>query len=220
MTFLGIGSGSGLSSLVAGRLGAQAHLFDCDPSSVACTQELKRRYFLDDPDWIVDTGSTLDGGYNGKFAPFYIVCSWSVLHHTGAMGTLATNAPLVAKRRRLFVAIYNERGWISRYWAALKKTYARGALSRTPLILAHAPYLFRARRLSRAFSGRLQLEQSMSLWYDMVDWVGGYPFEVGRPKEILRFYRSRQFELFQMRTCGGRLGCNEIVFIRTPRCAA
>ncbi|NEQ28445.1 MAG: class I SAM-dependent methyltransferase, partial [Microcoleus sp. SIO2G3] len=41
-TFLDIGSGSGLFSLAARRLGATVHSFDYDPQSVACTQELKR----------------------------------------------------------------------------------------------------------------------------------------------------------------------------------
>lgn len=42
---LDIGSGSGLFSLAARRLGAQVHSFDYDPQSVACTVELRRRYY-------------------------------------------------------------------------------------------------------------------------------------------------------------------------------
>jgi len=45
-SFLDIGSGSGLFSLAAMRSGAhRVHSFDYDPESVACTRELKRRYF-------------------------------------------------------------------------------------------------------------------------------------------------------------------------------
>ena len=46
--FLDIGSGSGLFSLAARRLGATVHSFDYDPNSVACTAELRRRYFPTD----------------------------------------------------------------------------------------------------------------------------------------------------------------------------
>src|SRR5688572_12119882 len=45
-TWLDIGSGSGLFSLAAMRLGAaRVHSFDFDPQSVACTEELRRRFF-------------------------------------------------------------------------------------------------------------------------------------------------------------------------------
>src|SRR5215831_10451727 len=51
--FLDVGSGSGLFSLAARRLGARVRSFDYDGDSVACTAELRRRYFPDDPLWIV-----------------------------------------------------------------------------------------------------------------------------------------------------------------------
>lgn len=53
----------------------------------------------------------------------------------------------------------------------------------------------------------------MSAWRDVVDWVGGYPFEVAKPEQIFRFYYDRGFVLKNMVTCGG-LGCNEFVFTR------
>jgi 2-polyprenyl-6-hydroxyphenyl methylase/3-demethylubiquinone-9 3-methyltransferase len=40
MTFLDIGSGSGLFSLAARRMKARVHSFDYDPESVNCTREL------------------------------------------------------------------------------------------------------------------------------------------------------------------------------------
>src|SRR5918997_4673804 len=58
-TFLDIGSGSGLFSLAARRLGARVHSFDYDPQSVACAAELKRRYFPDDDQWQIEEGSVL-----------------------------------------------------------------------------------------------------------------------------------------------------------------
>ena len=44
-TFLDIGSGSGLFSLAARRLGATVHSFDYDPQSVACTQRTEASLF-------------------------------------------------------------------------------------------------------------------------------------------------------------------------------
>src|SRR4051794_39724448 len=51
-TFLDVGSGSGLFSLAARRLGAVVHSFDFDRQSVACARALKHRYFADDKQWI------------------------------------------------------------------------------------------------------------------------------------------------------------------------
>src|SRR5688500_2763920 len=59
-TFLDIGSGSGLFSLAARRLGAKVCSFDYDPGSVACASTLRRRYFPDDANWTIKQGSALD----------------------------------------------------------------------------------------------------------------------------------------------------------------
>ena len=45
----------------------------------------------------------------------------------------------------------------------------------------------------------------MSAWYDVIDWVGGYPFEVAKPEEIFDFYHERGFRLELMRTEGSDL---------------
>src|SRR5262245_19550353 len=84
-SFLDIGSGSGLFSLAARRLGARVHSFDYDRHSVACAAELKRRYFPNDSHWTIAQGSVLDDEYMLSLGQFDIVYSWGVLHHTGAM---------------------------------------------------------------------------------------------------------------------------------------
>jgi 2-polyprenyl-6-hydroxyphenyl methylase/3-demethylubiquinone-9 3-methyltransferase len=55
----------------------------------------------------------------------------------------------------------------------------------------------------------------MSRWHDVVDWVGGYPFEVATPGAVLDFCRARGFNLIRLKTCGGKMGCNEFVFQRS-----
>ena len=58
-----MGPGSGHSSLAAKRLGARVYSCDYDCQSVACTAELKRRYYPDDPSWVVEEDSALDRDY-------------------------------------------------------------------------------------------------------------------------------------------------------------
>jgi 2-polyprenyl-6-hydroxyphenyl methylase/3-demethylubiquinone-9 3-methyltransferase len=64
-------------------------------------------------------------------------------------------------------------------------------------------------RQVRSASGR-----GMSRWHDLVDWVGGYPFEVAKPEEIFEFCGRRGFRLQRLVTQAGGLGCNEFVFVR------
>jgi 2-polyprenyl-6-hydroxyphenyl methylase/3-demethylubiquinone-9 3-methyltransferase len=55
--------------------------------------------------------------------------------------------------------------------------------------------------------------RGMSAWFDVVDWAGGYPFEVAKPEQIFDFYRSRGFQLQRLTTVGGQSGINEFVFL-------
>jgi 2-polyprenyl-3-methyl-5-hydroxy-6-metoxy-1,4-benzoquinol methylase len=214
-TFLDVGSGSGLFSLAARRLGASVSSFDYDRDSVACTAELKRRFFPNDAQWVVQSGSALDSDFVASLGSFDVVYSWGVLHHTGDMKrAFATVLPAVAPGGQLFIALYNDQGWISRYWTTVKRMYNRNRLNRIALIALHTPYLIGLRYMVRLASGRGRLERGMSLWRDMIDWLGGYPFEVSRPEEVFDYFRQRGFRLENLMTCGGRMGCNEFVFRR------
>lgn len=221
--FLDIGSGSGLFSLAARRLGATVHSFDYDPQSVACTAELKRRYYPDDSDWIVEQGSALDQNHLQTLGQWDIVYSWGVLHHTGAMWQGLENlSPLVRQGGTLFIAIYNHQRVMTPVWIWVKRAYNRLPNRLSWLVLGPALiYLWWPRTLYDLVRGkpfytwRHYAEhgvRGMSAWRDVVDWVGGYPFEVAKPEEIFRFYRDRGFVLENMVTCGGALGCNQFVF--------
>ena len=227
LRFLDIGSGSGLFSLAARRLGAEVRSFDYDPHSVACTLELKARYFADDPHWLVGRGSVLEREFVDSLGTFDIVYSWGVLHHTGAMWTALDHAQRpVAPGGLLFIAIYNDTGSQSGRWKRIKHTYARlPRLLQPPFALAvSAPEEVKA--LARSvLAGRPQdyvrswtgysRSRGMSHWHDIVDWVGGYPYEYAKPDAIFAFFRQRGFSLEALKM-GGGLGCSEYVFSRNP----
>lgn len=215
MSFLDVGCGSGLFSLAARRLGARVHSLDSDPQSVACAVELKRRYFPGDADWTIELGSVLDEGYLAGLGKFDLVYAWGVLHHTGDMYRAFSNIlTTVAPGRKLYVSVYNDQGWRSRYWSFIKRTYNRNGVCRLAVTSTHAPYLFGVRYLVRAARGRPAPGRGMALWHDTIDWLGGYPFEVAKPEDVFRFFREHGFALESLRTCGGRMGCNEFLFRR------
>src|SRR5919112_1968191 len=123
-TFLDIGSGSGLFSLAARRLGARVHSFDFDPKSVYCTTELRKNYFRDDASWKIQEASVLDGEFMKSLGEFDVVYSWGVLHHTGSLWTAMENAQQrVAPGGKFFIALYNDTGSQTARWYWIKKTY-------------------------------------------------------------------------------------------------
>jgi len=223
-SFLDVGSGSGLFSLAARRLGARVHSFDYDPHSVACTAELKRRFFEGDGMWSVETGSALDAGYLQSLGQFDVVYSWGVLHHTGDMWAGLDNVRLaVAPTGKLFIAIYNDMGSQSARWRWIKQTYNKLPKGlRLPFTLAviipsEAKAAVRSLVLARpaeyvASWSAYEDNRGMSHWRDIVDWVGGYPYEVATPDQIFDFYKARGFVLEKMHCGGVGLGCNEFVF--------
>lgn len=228
--FVDVGSGSGLFSLAACRLGAAVHSFDYDPGSVACTAELRRRY-APGGEWVVEHGSVLDRGYLQGLGQFDVVYSWGVLHHTGAMWQAIDNVlPLVKPGGSLFIALYNDQGAWSRRWAAIKRFYCSGPVARAIVKATVIPFW-----LARGFAADLvwmrnpyaryatyRADRGMSVTHDWIDWLGGYPFEVARPEEVFDHLRRNGFELQRLKTAGGSVGCNEFVARRagaTPAAA-
>lgn len=223
-TFLDIGSGSGLFSLAARRLGARVTSFDFDPKSVACTTELRRRFFAGDDAWQVREGSVLDRDFLGSLGQFDVVYSWGVLHHTGAMRQAIENAATAVRvSGRLFIAIYNYQVYWTAYYTRLKRLYVSLPPVMRPLV--SGPFiagqivkgalvdLVFFRDPSRRYREKVK-DRGMSVWHDWIDWIGGYPFEAAKPEEIFSLLHARGFHLDHLTTCGGGLGCNQFVFTR------
>ncbi len=228
LTFLDIGCGSGLSSLAARRLGAIVRSFDFDRQSVACADELKRRYFDGDADWQIEEGSVLDREYMRRLGQFDVVYSWGVLHHTGAMWIALENAigRVARANGHLYIAIYNDQGWKSRVWWFIKLTFNRmpqvlrpayvaivATLTRIAVFLKHAFRLRPLTGLRSMFESRR--ERGMSAKHDRVDWVGGFPYEFATFETLVEYLAARGYRVTASKRATS-LGCHELVARRAP----
>lgn len=220
-TFLDIGSGSGIHSLAARMLGAKVVSFDYDNQSVECTKILKEKFFPDDENWTIEQGSALDREYIESLGKFDIVYSWGVLHHTGAMWKALENVEIPLKEGgKLFIAIYNTQVYWTQYWKFVKKSYNYSFITKYFWTIFYL--LFNTTKgaikdillLKNPFNRyqEYKKERGMSIYYDLIDWLGGWPFETAMPEEIFDFYQQKGLELKKLKTCGGGLGCNEFVF--------
>ena len=218
-TFLDVGCGSGIHSLAAVRLGAvRVVSFDYDQDSVNCTAEMKRR-FAPSSNWTIERGSVLDESYIRSLGKFDVVYSWGVLHHTGDMWEALELVSLPCSDR-LFIAIYDDQGWRSRVWWKIKYIYNHfGIAGRIfsitfTFLMTWVRMFFRhPLRTTKNWLG-YQKSRGMSPWHDVIDWAGGYPYEVAKPDELIAFYANRGFSLKKSIT--KIEACNELLFESTP----
>ena len=221
-SFLDIGFGQGLSLLSAAASGAR--VFGIDINS-RCGEVLNRNkaLFPDVPngDIPIAIGSILDPGavdqcrQRSPNADGYdIVHSWGVLHHTGDMRRALHNAAaLVKPGGHLVVALYN-RHWSSRLWLAIKYAYCKSPpVLRKGLVWLLWPVIYVAKWLVTKQNPRKQT-RGMAFFYNVVDWVGGYPYEYASRKEVLELVEPLGFRCVRVIPSAVPTGCNEFVFRR------
>ena len=222
-TFLDIGSGSGLFSCAAYELGfSRIVSFDYDQDSVEATAAMEQLASAPDTRWSVSQGSVLDTDLMQALGTYDVVYSWGVLHHTGSMWQALDNAGRAVKANgQFFIALYNDQGWISKYWHIVKRTYVSvpGFVQLLMLLMFWTYFglglfvadLLRLRSPLKRHTGDVR---GMKFFTDVIDWVGGYPFEVATPARVEEYLRARGFALTWQRVVGHRHGCNEFVFRR------
>jgi 2-polyprenyl-3-methyl-5-hydroxy-6-metoxy-1,4-benzoquinol methylase len=225
-SFLDIGSGSGLFSLAARRLGAHVHSLDYDSDSVACTEGLRQQFNPNDPLWTTAQGSVLQNETLPPAASFDVVYSWGVLHHTGNMWLAIENAAARVKvGGTLIISLYNDQGWRSQAWRRTKQAYnalpaaLRFLVMWPSMAVLWGPTVLRdtvtkGKPLYTWNNYAHVMGRGMAAKYDAIDWVGGLPFEVATPEKVVDFHRQHGFVLTHIRTCAGGIGCNEFVFVR------
>ena len=212
-TFLDIGFGQGLSLLIAHQEGAVVTGMDINPKCVQVVEQNKQVLGVED-DIETVVGSVLNQNDLKKLQnrQFDIVHSWGVLHHTGDMATAINNACQFVKPEGLLViAIYN-RHWSSLPWLWIKWLYCHvpGVLQRLMVGLFY-PIIILAKLLVTG-KNPLRMSRGMDFYYNIVDWVGGYPYEYTSIKEMEEFFSGKSFRLIKNWPAKVPTGCNEFIF--------
>ena len=225
LSFLDLGCGSGIHSLAAVSLGADVLSFDYDTDSVECTEALRERFYRSSNGWTVQQGSALDESYMSSLGQFDVVYSWGVLHHTGDMWRAINHAAAaVHESGRLFIAIYNDQGWKSRFWWHVKNVYSRLPDGLNKAYAVSLGTFFHAANILK-YTARLQpmkairpllnykKNRGMSVYHDVVDWMGGFPYEYATYEKLKSHIEEQGFELVKGQK-NTSLGCHQMVFRR------
>lgn len=222
-SFLDIGFGQGLSLLVATRMGARTVGCDINPKCAAVLAT-NQRFFPGVALPPVVVGSILDektvaqlqrqAALLGEPEAFDFVHSWGVLHHTGDMRTAMRHATnLVKPKGHFIVAIYN-RHWSSKAWWLIKRMYVSSPrFLQKAMVGIFYPVIYLAKW---AATGKRPREQGrgMNFYYDIVDWVGGYPYEYASVKEMTVELGKLGFSLGKSVPAEVPTGCNQFIFQR------
>ena len=221
-SFLDIGFGQGLSLLCASASGAQAVGCDINP---LCAEVLARNraHFPEDAKSAIPVvvGSILDNATVERLrlvspggAGYDVVHSWGVLHHTGRMWQAIDNAAsLVRPGGKLVLALYN-RHWTSPAWTLIKRAYVWSPrLLQRAMITILYPIILGAKWL---VTGRdpMAMDRGMDFYYNVIDWVGGYPYEYASIDDVTKYLAGKGFSLGLSVLAGVPTGCNEFAFRR------
>jgi 2-polyprenyl-6-hydroxyphenyl methylase/3-demethylubiquinone-9 3-methyltransferase len=225
LTFLDIGSGSGLHSLAAIRMGAAEILaVDIDPDSVRTTQEALCR-FAPDAKFTCRQVSIFEATPE-DLGQFDIVYSWGVLHHTGDIHEAIRRASTLVKPDGLLALAIYRKTVLCGFWKVERRIYRNLPSWGQSVVQGLYTLKNRLRFLIKgeSFSQYLQdyhAQRGMDYQHDIHDWLGDYPYESMTPREFGDYVTSLGFEVVapaqldpkQLWTLSSG-GCQEIRFRR------
>lgn len=219
-TFLDVGFGQGLISFNAASAGAKVYSLDISPRCLEAL-EVTAQFFdpsirekLDITVGSILSNETVQSLLEKNVDGYHVVHAWGVLHHTGDLkGAFANCVKLLGDQGALIVAIYN-RHWSSPVWKLIKRLYCAAPVVVQKLLIAvFTPIIFVAKFLVTRKSP-MSTERGMEFFTDIVDWVGGYPYEYASVEEMRSLGNEHGLKLLRVNPASVPTGCNEFVFSR------
>ena len=217
--FLDIGCGTGLFGIAAAKLKAASVTgIDANERCISLSKKNTERFAPEYKGISFMVASILDRKRIEDFVNgFDIVYAWGSLHHTGNMKEAITIASRTVKQDGLFViAIYNKH-FTSIIWKYIKRVYnISPRFIKGLMVYFFAIIIFVAKWL---VTGKNPFEQrrGMDFYYNVIDWVGGYPYEYASRDEIVSLVTGLGFSLKKFIPAHVPTGCNEYVFWKKPQ---
>jgi SAM-dependent methyltransferase len=184
-SFMDFGCGSGLFSIAAAHLGAWPVIgMDLDPDSIQTSKTNNERWLPDKTIRLAHLSVLHDIGMENL--PMVDVGSaWGSLHQTGAMRKAIHNCALREKPGGVFVIAIHNRHFTSLLWQPIKKLYnISGKFAQGVMVIMLTPIIALAKFLATGQNPYHPLS-GMNKKHNVIDWVGGYPYENGSIKELV-----------------------------------
>lgn len=214
-SFLDVGCGSGLFAIAASSLNASKVVgVDVNP---VCVEVAKKNI---NPSWIGSVrpefliGDALKPAFMASLGQFDVVYAWGSLHHSGDLWRAVQNvAANVAESGKFVLAVYN-RHWSSGFWYGVKRLYGVSPKGlKKSLEVIFFPIIWIAKAIVTK-QNPLKKERGMDFYYDLVDWIGGYPYECATIQEVRERLAAMGFRLVRTLPAEVPIGNNEFVFER------
>jgi SAM-dependent methyltransferase len=211
---LDLGCGSGIHSLCLYDLKPKELVsFDYDPHSVTATRQYWEKKGKP-ADWKLLEGSVLDRTFIDQLGKFDLVYSWGVLHHTGDMWQAINNAlTLVADNALFYITLYKDDNYA--HSIKVKEAYNASSPSGKRWMTYKEIMKIMARRaltFRNPFSWNKSMGRGMNVYHDLIDWLGGLPYEAVSEDEMLQWGLKNGLQLKRIFCSNGKGSCNYYLF--------
>lgn len=129
---------------------------------------------------------------------------------------ITKTANLVCEKGYYIIAIYNKH-WTSGTWKKIKRWYSKSSPTGQRVMIAVLGPVIWLAKLVVTGKNPTKKERGMDFHHDVVDWVGGYPYEYATKEEIVTFVSKLGFKAVKVIPAQVFTGCNQFVFQRVHR---
>lgn len=211
-----IGCGSGIHSLNMLRYCKKITSLDIDENCIKATnilkEKYKNKYNYNIDDWDVKHLSILDKKEVNKLGKFDVVYSWGVLHHTGNMWEAIENSCNLCKKGGIFlISLYS--AYLVYFKTLLYKLKFNKSNKYQKIKMIADRVMTVKHRNKKSDNWNVLTRRGMNVFNDIVDWLGGYPYEVATTEIICKFMEEKGFTLLKKQDAKNR-ACHEWLFLK------